>query len=54
MLLRISRVLHLIPLGYHRCRLIHSVKDHRLTIYGDVSPIIGFFHQPRLMPDAMA
>jgi FkbH-like protein len=54
MILRISRFLHVIPLDDHRSLLIHAVKDHRLTIDGDVSTIIGFFNQPRVMPDAMA
>jgi FkbH-like protein len=54
MILRVSQFLHLIPLGDQRTLLIHAVKDHRLTIDGDVSAIVGFFNQPRLMPDAMA
>ena len=54
MRLRKSRFIHQVPVGPGRVLLIHAVTHLRLAIDQEVSDVVDYFAEPRLLPDAYA
>ncbi|QUD88373.1 HAD-IIIC family phosphatase [Phenylobacterium montanum] len=54
MILRLSRFIHLLPLGDERVLVIHAVSHLRLVVDQDLAGMIAFFAEPRELPPEQA
>jgi FkbH-like protein len=53
MLVRLSRFVHVMPLGDDRVLLVHAVNDVRLSVDREVAALIACFHEPQNIPEAV-
>jgi FkbH-like protein len=51
MLLRLSRFVHILPVGEDRVLVLHAVSQLRLTVDRELADLIGLFAEPRDVPD---